>query len=251
MSMLKVYIGYDSREAAAYNVAHYSLMRHASRLPSVTPLNIAQLNRQGLMVRPVRTGENGEMWDVISNAPQSTEFATSRFLTPLLAQTGWALFVDSDVVFLRDVHEIFENVTGATKAVYVVKHNYVPSSDFKMDGQVQTQYLRKNWSSVMLFNCDHPANLRLTSHLINTLPGRDLHRFCWLRDSDIGELGAGWNWLVGEQPMPEKLGVAHFTLGGPWLPNWKPSKHDEIWSQNFEALSDMRKGAFAAAKTTG
>jgi hypothetical protein len=52
----------------------------------------------------------------------------------------------------------------------------------------------------MLFNCDHPSNKKLTVEMINTLPGRDLHRFCWLEDDEIGELDPGWNWLVGEQP---------------------------------------------------
>jgi len=120
-----------------------------------------------------------------------------------------------------------------------------------MDGQPQTQYPRKNWSSVMLFDCDHPSNRRLNIDMINTLPGRDLHRFCWLRDDEIGELDPEWNWLVGEQPKPENLGVAHFTLGGPWLPNWEEHPHDGIWKEACESkqMRSLRKGSFVFAKT--
>jgi hypothetical protein len=252
MTPLKVYVGYDQRERDAFMVTVDSLLRHASAPVSITGLNIRQLNRQAVMLRPVRYDE-GQMWDVISNAPQSTEFASSRFLTTILAQEGMALFVDGDTVFKRDVYQMVQEVyEGRSKAVYVVKHGYTPQAGLKMDQQYQTAYPRKNWSSVMLFDCDHPSNQRLTLNLINTLPGRDLHRFCWLRDYEIGSLGAEWNWLVGEQPKPEHLGIAHFTLGGPWLPNWQEHQHDEIWNQariDWE-VRPMRESPFLLTQTS-
>lgn len=246
MMPLKVYIGYDIRENLAYQVAVTSLIKHASGPVSITCLNLHSLTRQGLMNRPVVERNGVRLWDVISNAPQSTEFASSRFLTPLLAQTGLALFVDSDVVFTRDVYDMVREVRGS-KAVYVVKHEYEPDDALKMDMQVQTAYPRKNWSSVMLFNCEHPANQCLNAHLINTLPGRDLHRFCWLRDHEIGELNPKWNWLVGEQPKPSDLGIAHFTLGGPWLPNWRSHEHDEVWSKAAEEMRALLEGKSSLA----
>jgi hypothetical protein len=98
-----------------------------------------------------------------------------------------------------------------------------------MGGMIQTAYERKNWSSVMLFNCDHPANRRLTIEDVNGRPGRDLHAFYWLHDSEIGELPPTWNWLVNVTPKPVAPKLAHFTNGGPWIPNWEPAPHDEIW----------------------
>ncbi|HEY9503581.1 MAG TPA: hypothetical protein VIR01_18225, partial [Pyrinomonadaceae bacterium] len=191
MRPLKVYIGYDQRESEAYDVAVDSLLRHASRPVSITKLDIRLLEKHRLMRRPI-TRKDGRMWDTISCAPQSTEFAASRFLPPLLAQNGLALFTDCDVVFLRDIYDMVREIEREAKALYVVKHDYRPTYREKMDGQIQTEYPRKNWSSVMLFDCDHPGNQRLNLDLVNTLPGRDLHRFCWLTDGEIGSLDGGW-----------------------------------------------------------
>src|SRR6185369_9152524 len=144
-------------------------------------LRADRLRDAGLLSRI--TDHRGQHYDLVSNAPKSTEFAVSRFLTPLLCHSGFALFVDCDVVFLRDPREMLLQPEIAGAAVSVVKHEYTPSSQTKMDGQLQTIYPRKNWSSVMLFDCDHPANRRLSLHDINTRPGRDLHRLYWLNDA--------------------------------------------------------------------
>jgi hypothetical protein len=223
---LRVFMGHDRREEAAYKVAAETLRRQSGI--EAEPLVEHSLRIKGLLWRPV--DRRGWMHDFVSDASQSTEFAVSRFLVPILCTGGWALFTDCDVVFLRDVHRLLE-VADPTKAVMVVKHQYEPRESFKMDTQPQVAYWRKNWSSVMLFNCDHPANRRLTLHDVNTRPGRDLHAFYWLHDSEIGELSHEWNWLVGEQPKPPNPAIAHFTLGGPWLPGWKGARHDEIWQE--------------------
>lgn len=225
--VLRVYIGFDSRETIAYDVARASLLDRATAPVSVTPLLLERLQASGLSERPYRVYRGG-VWDVISDAPVSTEFANTRFLVPLLAQTGWALFTDCDVVFLSDVVELFA-MADPRYAVMCVKHQHEPVEGTKMDGCVQTSYPRKNWSSVMLFNCDHEANRALTLHRINNAPGRDLHRFYWLHDNEIGELPSEWNWLVGVQPKPLNPKIAHFTLGGPWLPEWKAAEHDQLW----------------------
>jgi hypothetical protein len=226
-NVLPVYIGFDSRERVAYDVAKFSLVEKSSKPMLVTPLMIQRLQASGLSERPYRIYRNS-VWDVISDAPVSTEFANTRFLVPLLAQTGWALFTDCDVVFLSDVAELFA-LADPRYAVMCVKHEYEPQESEKMDGCVQTSYPRKNWSSVMLFNCDHPAHQNLTLSRINNAPGRDLHRFYWLADDEIGALPGEWNWLVGVQPKPLNPKIAHFTLGGPWLPEWKASDNDELW----------------------
>ena len=255
-SVARVYIGADPRESDALEVAADSMLRRASVPVSLTPLMLRPLELAGLMRRPRRAlgkgnpmvivegrvtrrvttaAQCGTLWDEISAAPMSTEFAISRFLTPLLAHHGWALFIDCDVVFLADVAELFA-LADPEFAVMCVHHGVLDASGTKMDGQVQLPYVRKNWSSVMLFNCDHPANKGLTLDLINRAAGRDLHRFCWLDDRWIGRLPGEWNWLVGVQPRPAAPKLAHFTLGGPWLPNWSPREHDDIWRAAKAAL---------------
>lgn len=222
---MRVYIGYDGREADAYRVAVKSLRTNS---PQATehPLDADRLAAFGLLRRP--QDRRGYIYDIPSNAPCSTDFAISRFLVPHLAQTGWALFVDCDVVFLSDVAELFEQA-DPDKAVMVVKHRMPETGGTKMDGQAQVSYPRKNWSSVMLWNCDHPANKRLSLQDVNERPGRDLHAFYWLHDSEIGSLTPDWNWLVGVQEKPMRPKLAHFTLGGPFTPGWKGAEHDELW----------------------
>lgn len=221
---MKLFIGYDAREQAAYDAAVRSLARCSDLVP--TPLMSDRLADCGLLRR--LTDRRGQTYDLASNAPCATDFAISRFLTPMLAQTGWALFVDCDVVFMDDPRTLLA-LADSSKAVMVVQHRNGHVAGTKMDGQAQVLYPRKNWSSVMLFNCDHPANRRLSLQDVNERPGRDMHAFYWLADSEIGELPAEWNWLVGVQQKPDEPKIAHFTLGGPWLPTWEGAEHDEIW----------------------
>lgn len=222
---MKVYIGHDPREQVAFDVAVRSLGR-VTPAAAVTPLKLDRLAACGLLRRPMDL--RGGMYDLPSNAPCATEFAISRFLVPHLAQMGWALFVDCDVVFLSDVSELFDQA-DPDKAVMVVKHAPLEDEGTKMDGALQVRYPRKNWSSVILWNCDHPANQRLSLQDVNERPGRDLHRFYWLADSEIGSLTPDWNWLVGVQGKPLFPKLAHFTKGGPWFPGWTGAEHDDLW----------------------
>lgn len=229
MTALRIYIGYDPREGEAYKVAEYSLHRHSTRPAVVTPLYLDRLTRAGLATRPYRIGgTRATLWDVLSDAPCSTEFSNTRFLTPILAQTGWALFIDCDMLFLGDVARLFA-LADPRYAVMVVKHQHAGDEGVKMDGCVQTQYRRKNWSSVMLFNCDHPSNRALDLHLVNSVPGRDLHGFCWLADHEIGELPPQWNWLVGVQQKPDGVQLAHYTLGLPFMDGYARAEHSDLW----------------------
>jgi len=225
---MKVYIGHDSREHDAYRVAVRSLLRRSTVPLEIVPLDIERLAHSGLLRRCI--DRRGQMYDLPSNAPASTEFAISRFLTPIIAQAGWALFVDCDVLFLADVVDLFA-MADPSKAVMVVKHQNGHIAGTKMDGQAQVLYPRKNWSSVMLFNCDHPANRRLSLQDVNERPGRDLHAFYWLADEEIGELPSEWNWLVGVQPMPDYPKLAHYTLGTPNMVS--QSEHAELWWREF------------------
>lgn len=227
-----IWIGYDSRETVSFAIARYSIRRHQSHTP-ITGLVLSDLQKRGLYYRPTRSKINSDgkpqLWDVISDAPMATEFSNSRFLVPHLAGSGWALFVDSDVMVLENISNLFACARD-DKAVMCVKHeDYTPHGDFKMDGQIQTKYSRKNWSSVMLFNCDHPANKRLTVEMINSVPGRHLHRFCWLEDEEIGELPPKWNYLVGYSKLNVKPALIHFTEGVPDLPGYENQEYADKW----------------------
>jgi hypothetical protein len=234
MSSFGVYIGYDESEHDAAMVAAKSLREVTNGEIEPEFLWVDKLAAQGLYWRPV--DHRGQNYDLISSAPASTDFAASRFLTPILRQSGFQLFCDCDVVFLEDPREMLhEAVTGSP--VYVVKHEHAPVEQTKMVNKVQTAYPRKNWSSVMLFDCDHIANRRLSLRDVNERTGRDLHSFYWLNDGEIGRLNPRWNWLVNVQPEPKRRGgIAHFTLGGPFNPGWKSAPHDELW---YQAASEV------------
>jgi hypothetical protein len=224
---LQVYLGWDPRETKAFDVARASIAKRTSEPIQIMPLRLQHLS---ILTRPIEVHPTGQMWCPISNAPMSTEFAISRFAVPFLQEDGWALFADCDILCWSDIKELFA-LADEKYAVMVVKHEHRGEEfTIKMDKKIQTFYQRKNWSSVVLWNCGHPANKRFTLDNLNQWPGRDLHAFKWLNDDEIGELPQIWNWLVNVTPgEAEQKGIWHYTLGGPWLENWKGSKHDEAW----------------------
>jgi hypothetical protein len=222
--MLEICAGWDDREVVGYNLCQFSAIRRTSEPIRFVPLMEKVLRYKGLYKRP-EEWRNGQRWCLISDAPMSTAFANSRFLSPWLANgSSWILFCDfADMLFLADPAELFE-LADAKCAVMVVKGRHVPDESEKMDHQRQTTYPRKNWSSVILWNCRHPGTVRLTLDMVNSLPGRDLHAFSWLEDHEIGELPASWNHLVGvdRRKGPKLL---HFTKGTP-----ETGVDDEPWA---------------------
>ena len=225
--MRSIYVGYDPREIAAFEVAVASIKDHLTTPVPVHDICLAEMKAAGFYRRPTEV-RDGRLWDVISEAPCATEFSISRFLTPLLAQWGWALFMDCDMLVRADLNDLFA-LCDDRYAVMCVKHRHEPAEQRKMDNQIQTRYSRKNWSSVMAVNVGHPANKALTVDLINTVPGRDLHRFCWLKDEDIGELGPEWNWLAGHSDPSIDAKIAHFTLGTPDMRGYEKQRYADEW----------------------
>lgn len=159
----------------------------------------------------------------------SNKFIYTRFLTPyLMNYKGWALFVDGDMIFLDDPAKLW-NLRDDSKAVQVVKHDYQTVAKVKYLGNRNENYPRKNWSSVVLWNCAHPANQVLTPDFIQDKPGSFLHRFSWLDDSDIGEIPKDWNWLAIEYPDNPQASLVHYTLGTPCFKDFRQTPMAPLW----------------------
>lgn len=232
--LLPIFIGYDPREHDAYMVAKHSIERRASVPVLISPIYLPHTNPT--LHRPIEK-RNGRMYCPISDAPMATEFAISRFCVPFIQREGWALFIDCDMLCLTDISSLFA-MADDRYAVMVVKHKHENGDDVKMDNQVQTYYKRKNQSSLMLINCSHPANRRLTIDNLNRWPGRDLHAFKWLEESEIGYLPIYWNFLVNVtiEGNISDAKMLHYTLGGPFLEGWKGAAHDDLWMKEYRTL---------------
>ncbi len=227
MTPLRIYIGYDSKEVVAFHVLCHSLMTTATVPISIYPLMQDQLRAMGVYTR-----ERG--------ATESTEFSLTRFLVPYLSRfQGLALFMDCDMLARADINDLVMYRQTKDKAVWVCQHEYEPQSRTKFLGQVQTRYPRKNWSSVMLFNCEKCT--ALTPEYVNTASGLDLHRFNWLKDEQIGALDLAWNWLVSEYSKNDAAKLVHFTLGGPWFPEYAQVDYADEWRDAYSQMTSASK----------
>lgn len=230
--ILDYYIGWDAREIRAYDVCRQSAIRYCSKPLHVVPLMERALRYTGLYSRTWEV-RDGQKYDSQDGKPFSTDFSFTRFLVPAMQQyRGWALFSDCDFLWTADLDALFAQADNSL-AIMCVKHQHVPTETEKMEGQLQTKYHRKNWSSLVLWNCEHPSNKFLTVQAVNHEPGQWLHAFGWLRDDEIGELPLTWNWLSGVNPMPEigedpPKGI-HFTLGTPDMKDHEKSPYAQRW----------------------
>lgn len=213
--MIRIFIGYDPREAVAYHVLSHSILSRASLPVQITPLALSTL-------KDVFTRER--------HAVQSTDFSFSRFLAPYLCEyQGWSLFCDCDMLMLDDVSQLWA-LRDDRFAVQVVKHDHAPQETVKFLEKIQTRYAKKNWSSVILFN--NAKCQALTTDYVNTASGLELHQFKWLGDDGlIGEIPARWNHLVDYDPplSPSELSFLHFTEGGPYFEDYKACGYANLW----------------------
>lgn len=220
--MIRIFIGYDPREAVAFNVLSFSIQARASQPVAIVPLMLSQLNEL--------------MWRQRESL-QSTDFTYSRFLVPhLCGYDGWAIFMDCDMLVLDDMAKLW-SLRDERFAVQCVKHNHVPVEDIKFLGAKQTRYEKKNWSSVMLFN--NARCKALTPEYVNTASGLELHRFHWLgNDELIGEIPHRWNHLVDYDPSApaEQISNLHFTTGGPYFPEYKDCGYADLWFAERERM---------------
>lgn len=227
--MYKIYIGWDGRDAIAYEANCNSLVHYATKQFSIIPLIDWKLRAKGIYYRSYYVDRNGQRFDSKDGKPFSTDFAFTRFLIPLLEdyKDEWILFVDADILWREDVSKLFDLVDDKY-AVMCVKHNHIPKEKIKMGGILQTIYARKNWSSVMLIN---PSRCRaLTKYMVNNSDGSYLHKILWIQDELIGEIPIEWNWLEGYSDENINPKIVHFTRGTPdLLINDQLLYEDEFW----------------------
>jgi hypothetical protein len=216
----RIFIGYDPSQQNAYEVLEHSLRKHATEPIDIQPIDADRLTDFNRPVDPLA----------------STPFTYTRFLVPWLCNyEGIALFMDSDMLALDDICELFHlPMEGLT--LRVRKHDYQPAEDVKMGGKVQTQYPRKNWSSLMLMNC---PELRVwTKEAVETQSGAWLHRFEPIPDEKIGDISEEWN-VLDHMTGPTKL--LHYTSGGPWLPRCEDADHADLWHEYREEHEAARR----------
>jgi hypothetical protein len=211
---MKVFIGWDQRDALAYEVCKKTLEENSTVPVEIFPLKEWELRQKGAYWRTYNVDERGQMWDSRDGKPFSTNFSFTRFCVPFLEdyRDEWVLFCDADMMWRGDIAELF-TLINRDKSVMCVKHDHHPVEQVKMDGMIQTRYVRKNWSSLMLMN---PAKCRsLTGYAVNNQTGAWLHQMCWAKDDEIGEIPEEWNWLEGWSPPEIDPKVVHFTRGTP------------------------------------
>lgn len=260
---LHVFLGWDSREAELTDICAHSIRRGTFAEVHFHYLKHRELRKKGWFTRPWLTrSDDGESVDLTDNKPFSTEFSHSRFLIPaLMNYEGWALFMDADMVANGDITKLWSFTQNAHYAVQCVKHNHQPKLDqMKMDGRMQQQYYRKNWSSFVLWNCAHPAHKKLTVEHVNQAKGADLHAFKWIADHEIGALPSTYNWISGVSPKLETEGkkiklpeVIHYTEGGPWFKECRNVPLGDVWelarSRWMDDGAPGFDGSFAGRKT--
>ncbi len=218
--MIRIFIGYDPREAIAFSVLAHSIHARATQPVAIAPLMLSHLS--GVLTRE-------------RHPLQSTDFSFSRFLTPHLSgYAGWSMFMDCDMLVLEDIANLWA-LRDERYAVMAVKHDHVPKETTKFLGEPQTKYEKKNWSSVMLFN--NAKCMALTPDYVNNASGLALHQFKWLNDDGlIGALPDRWNHLVGYNAARADAALVHYTLGGPYFAAYADCEYAAHWTRERDAM---------------
>lgn len=212
MTPIPIFVGYDPREAIAYHTCVNSIVRHATQPVAIVPvaLNLFQDYQE-------------------THTDGSNDFIYTRFLVPhLMSYTGWAIFIDGDMILRDDIVKLW-NLRESHCDVMVVKHDYKTRRTEKYLGSKNEDYPRKNWSSVILWNCSSWPNRRLTPEFVQSSSGAELHRFSWITDDRIGELPAEWNWLPDEYGANPEAKLLHYTLGTPCFHEFADTPQATEW----------------------
>lgn len=222
--MIPLFIGYEPREALAYHVCVNSIIRNSTQPLSITPLSLNNLTHYKEL-----------------HSDSSNSFTYTRFLVPeLMGYKGWAIFIDGDMILRDDITKLWNMCENSTAAVMVVKHDYKTKMPTKYLGAKNENYPCKNWSSVILWNCNHPKNKILTTEFVQSSSGSYLHRFSWLTENDIEELPIEWNWLPDEFGENANAKLLHYTLGIPEFAEFANGSMTSDW--HLEKIHTLQCG---------
>ena len=216
-----IIVGFDQREAVAYHTFTQSVIEQSTIPIRFTPLSMKSLS-----------GYNEVHKD------GSNDFIYSRFLVPYMMNfKGWAIYADGDMVCLQDIKNLW-SLRNNNYAVQVVKHDYKTKITEKYWGNKNEDYPRKNWSSLILWNCEHKAHKILDPDFIQKQTGAFLHRFSWVKDTDIGEINKEWNWLAMEYEDKKDINLIHYTIGTPCFKEYNNTSLSSYWKKSFSNSLD-------------
>lgn len=216
--MIDLFCGYDAREAIGFHVFVASVLKLAS-----VPVAIHALDAKGL--------------------PQgSNSFTFSRFLVPhLMGFKGRAIFADAcDMLMLADIAEL-DSLFDPQYAVQVVQHpEYQSLHARKYVGTEmeceQSNYSRKNWASMMLINCEHPAWAGMTPQRICNAKPLELLQLGFALTNEIGSIPDQWNRLFDEGQSVDAAALGHWTAGTPAFAHYETSPGAELWFAQRDAM---------------
>ena len=216
-----IVVGFDQKESVAYHTFTQSVIDKSSMPIRFMPLSVGSLTNYK------EVHKDG-----------SNDFIYSRFLVPYLMKfKGWAIYADGDMVCLKDIKKLWD-LRDDKFAVQVVKHDYKTKIKNKYWGNKNEDYPRKNWSSLILWNCEHPSHKVLSPEFIQEQPGSFLHRFSWILDEEIGEIEKEWNWLAMEYEEKNDINLIHYTIGTPCFEEYKNKSLSSYWKKSFLNMLD-------------
>lgn len=213
--MLTIFCGYDERESVGFHVFVNSVLSRSS-----VPVAFVPIVNNG-----TREGTN--------------RFTLTRFLAPyMMGYKGKAIFADAaDMICLDDIAKLAETLKSQMHAVKVVKHQYKTKHKIKYIGTAMESpnldYERKNWASLMLIDCEHPAWVTMTPESIDTWKMLDLLELRFLADPEIGEIPNEWNRLVDEGQPVEGAKILHWTAGIPGFKHYADAPGADLWREEW------------------
>lgn len=215
MNAIPVFVGYDPREPIVFHACVNSIITNSSKPVAIMPLALSLINDYQ------ETHVDG-----------SNDFIYTRFLVPhLMGFKDKAIFIDGDMIVRGDIVELYD-MLSIGHDVAVVKHDYTTRTKKKYLGNKNENYPRKNWSSVIVWDCSTFPNKKLTPEFVQQQPGSYLHRFSWLDDARIQELPREWNWLPDELGPNPDAKLLHWTLGSPCFPDFADTEMSDVWKQH-------------------
>lgn len=210
---LNIYIGYDSRHGNLAEVSKISIEQ-----------SIFKDTGAGHLINEIRYEPEIKLLDVSKipeytreYANQSTEFTYSRFLIPYLENyEGFSIFIDDDFIFERTLLPMFYYL-HPDDAVACIQYPQYKHDETKFNGEVNIDYPKKLWSSMMIFNNGHEDCKKLTPETVNTWTGKQLHQFEWT--DKISKIPEKYIFVEGYDDPDVKWDFSgiHYTRGGPWV----------------------------------